>query len=268
MKKIILTITLLTALIFTACKENSKQDEAITTTEEAMQNNDDIVKTVSTDKDGKTLELVFNNTENTTTLNFNGETITLEAQKAASGIWYKNENFELRGKGNNLELKKNGEVVFYHTDDIVTSSLKNKDGKTLDVTFNNTEGTAKVYLNDGEQIDLKAEKVASGIWYKNETYELRGKGNNLELKKDGNVVFEHTDDIVMSSVKDKVGQTLNMTFNNTEGTVKVYLNGGEQIDLEAQRAASGIWYKNETYELRGKGEHLELTKDGETVFKN
>ena len=66
----------------------------------------------------------------------------------------------------------------------------------------------------------------------------------------------------------KDGQTLDITFNNTVGTAKAYLNGGEQIDLVAEKAASGFWYKNDQYELRGKGEKLELTKDGETVFKN
>lgn len=69
-------------------------------------------------------------------------------------------------------------------------------------------------------------------------------------------------------MKNKEGETLDMTFNNTENTVKIYLNGGEQIDLKGERTASGIWYKNDTYELRGKGDDLELTKDGETVFKN
>ena len=75
-------------------------------------------------------------------------------------------------------------------------------------------------------------------------------------------------DIVKTELKDKNGQTLNITFNNRLGTAKVYLNGGEQIDLVAEKAASGIWYKNEQYELRGKGVQHELTKEGKTVFKN
>lgn len=76
------------------------------------------------------------------------------------------------------------------------------------------------------------------------------------------------DDIVRTELRDKNGQTLNITFNNRVGTAKVYLNGWEQIDLEAEKAASGIWYKNEQYELRGKGVHHKLTKEGKTVFKN
>lgn len=59
-----------------------------------------------------------------------------------------------------------------------------------------------------------------------------------------------------------------MTFNNSTNTVKLYLNGGEQIELAGEKAASGIWYKNEQYELRGKGLNLELKKNGKIVFEN
>lgn len=164
----------------------------------------------------------------------------------------------------NVEVKETVEQV---SDDFVTTTTVNKDGEELEIVFNNTKGTATLVF-DGETIDLQQEKSASGFWYKNENYELRGKGNDIQLKKGDEIVFEHQDDIVQSSLKDDKGQTLDLTFNNTEGTVKAYLNGGEQIHLVAEKAASGIWYKNDTYELRGKGEKLELTKDGETVFKN
>lgn len=187
-----LTIVILAALFMNACKE-PKQKTADTTSTELVENVDvNIIKRISTDKDGKKLEMTFNNDEGTATLNFNGETIILVAQKAASGIWYTNENFELRGKGNDIELKKDGNVVFTHEDVIVTSSLKNKDGQTLDMTFNNTTNQAKVYLNGGEQIELVGQKAASGIWYKNDHYELRGKGENVELTKDGKTVFKNS----------------------------------------------------------------------------
>ena len=153
------------------------------------------------------------------------------------------------------------------TDDIVTDTSVDKDGNKLEMSFNNSKGTATLNFK-GETIALAQERAGSGIWYKNDTYELRGKGNDLQLTKDGNVVFEHEDDVVNTEVKNEKGDVLTMTFNNTEGTVKAYLNGGQQIDLVAEKAASGIWYKNDHYELRGKGEHLELTKEGKTIFKN
>lgn len=61
---------------------------------------------------------------------------------------------------------------------------------------------------------------------------------------------------------------LNLTFNNTEGTVKAYLNGGDQINLTQKKAASGIWYANDTYELRGKSDSYTLTKNKKIVFEN
>lgn len=152
-------------------------------------------------------------------------------------------------------------------DEIVSTKSTDKDGKVLEITFNNTKGTATLYF-EGETVELHQERAASGIWYKNDRYELRGKGNDIKLRKDGEVVFEHQDEIVTSSLTNKEGQTLHMVFNNTTREAKVYLDGGEQIDLISLTPASGIGYKNDHYELRGKGENVELTKDGETVFKN
>ncbi len=113
MTRKILTIAILTVLFINACKKTQKQETAETTLIESVKEvDDDIVKSSSTDKDGKKLEMTFNNTKGTATINFNGETIKLVAQKAASGIWYKNANYELRGKGNDVELTKDGKTVF------------------------------------------------------------------------------------------------------------------------------------------------------------
>ncbi|WP_417196044.1 MliC family protein [Bizionia sp.] len=192
MTKNFLALGVVATLFLNACKETPKQNQAESSTTEIVTNTqDDIVETSSTNNEGQTLQLIFNNSEGTVTFNFKGETVTLRQEKAASGIWYKNESYELRGKGNDLELKKDGDVIFKHEDNIVIYSIKNKDGDILDMTFNNTANTVKVYVNGGEQIELTGEKPASGIWYKNNHYELRGKGENLTLTKDGNVVFEN-----------------------------------------------------------------------------
>lgn len=189
MKKTILTMTMLTALFLSACKDSTNHENTQTPTTEQV--TDDIVKSVSTDNDGNNLEMAFNNSKGTATLNFKGETIDLLAEKSASGIWYTNEHYELRGKGNDIELKKDGKVIFSHNDAIINTSLKDKDGQTLDLTVNNTTNTAKVYLNGGEQIDLQGQNPASGIWYKNDHYELRGKGDHVEFKKDGKILFKN-----------------------------------------------------------------------------
>lgn len=170
-------------------------------------------------------------------------------------------------KQESAEITTSDSVENTVTEDIVTMKSTDKDGKELNIAFNNTQGTATIDF-EGETAELTTQKAASGFWYANDTYELQGKGNDVMLIKDGNLVFEHQDDIVNSSLKNAKGETLDMTFNNTDNTVKVYVNGGDQIELKGERAASGIWYKNDHYELRGKGDNLELTKDGETVFKN
>lgn len=187
-----LSLALLSALVLTACKENPKQETTeVQETEISADVEDDFVSTSYVNKEEKELEVVYNNTQGTATFVFDGETVELEQQQSASGVWFKNDTYELRGKGNDIELKKDGEVVFSHQDDVVTTRLEDKDGQTLDITFNNTVGTAKAYLNGGEQIDLVAEKAASGFWYKNDQYELRGKGEKLELTKDGETVFKN-----------------------------------------------------------------------------
>lgn len=188
----IFTIAMLTVFLLNSCKETPKQKNVETTATEATKKvADDIVTASTTDKNGTVLEISFNNTKGTATLNFKGETIELVQQKSASGIWYENESYELRGKGNDIDLKKDGNLVFTYKDEIVKTSLKNKEGQTLDMTFNNSTNRAKIYLNGGEQIELVGQNPASGIWYKNDHYELRGKGENVELTKDGKIVFKN-----------------------------------------------------------------------------
>lgn len=192
MTKTILPIAMLAALFLNSCKNTPEQNTTETTITETVGNTtEDIVETTILNNEGKTLEMVFNNTKETATLIFNGKTIELNSEKAASGIWYKNKNYELRGKANDVQLSKNGEVIFKHKDNVVHSEIKNDKGDVLTMTFNNTAGTVKVYLNGGEQIDLIAEKAASGIWYKNSQYELRGKGDNYQLTKNGKTIFKN-----------------------------------------------------------------------------
>jgi membrane-bound inhibitor of C-type lysozyme len=74
-----------------------------------------------------------------------------------------------------------------------------------------------------------------------------------------------TDEIVNSSAVDKKGNKLEMSFNNTKNIVILKFKG-KTIELKGQTPASGIWYKNDRYELRGKGENIDLTKDGKTIF--
>ncbi|MFP7655850.1 MULTISPECIES: MliC family protein [Chryseobacterium] len=124
MKRSIFATAAIAALFLTSCnKEKTPADTATTATVDTISSKpsdsaavsagkDEIVKSTSTDSSGKTLEMTFNNTKNTATVVFNKETIELQGQKPASGIWYKNDHYELRGKGEEIELTKDGKVVF------------------------------------------------------------------------------------------------------------------------------------------------------------
>ncbi|PWN60600.1 MliC family protein [Chryseobacterium oncorhynchi] len=123
MKRTIFITATLAALFLTSCnKEKSATDSSSATTDSIASkpsdsaavsgNKDEIVKSTSKDNSGKTLEMTFNNTKNTATVVFNKETIELQGQKPASGIWYKNDHYELRGKGEEIELTKDGKTVF------------------------------------------------------------------------------------------------------------------------------------------------------------
>ncbi len=76
--------------------------------------------------------------------------------------------------------------------DIVKSTAVNKDGQKLEMTFDNAKGTATVQYN-GETIDLITDNPASGISYKNDNYQLMGKGEYVEFSKDGNLIFKSDD---------------------------------------------------------------------------
>ncbi|MDG4950613.1 MliC family protein [Weeksellaceae bacterium KMM 9724] len=191
MKKTILSFAVLSAIFLSSCKEETKQDDIIVETETVETTDEDIVTTTTKNKDGKEIEITFNNTAGTATVNYEGETVELQQEKSASGFWYKNDTYELIGKGNNVDFSKDGEVIFSHADEIITTEYANDAGDTLHLEVNSADNSAKAYLNGGDQIDLEGQKAASGTWYKNDQYELRGKGEKLELKKDGEVIFKN-----------------------------------------------------------------------------
>jgi membrane-bound inhibitor of C-type lysozyme len=186
-----LLILAVTSSLFTACGSKQETKKIPATAYKSITVKADIVNQTFEDAHGEKLDLEFDNTKDLVTLTFKGETSSLASQKPASGIWYKNQEFELSGKGNDIQLLRNGKLVFEHHDDSVELIAKNDKGETLNMTFNNSTGKVKVYLNGGEQIEMNEQKSASGIWYKNEHFELTGKGNHYDLLKDGKSIFKN-----------------------------------------------------------------------------
>jgi membrane-bound inhibitor of C-type lysozyme len=120
MIKNIFTISMLSSLFLISCNEIHQQEKGETTIANTnKKTTNEIVTSTSIDKNGKKLELTFNNTKQTVTLLFNGEIIEMIEQTTGSGMRYKNDH---------IELKKDGTLVFTHQDEIITSSVKNKKG--------------------------------------------------------------------------------------------------------------------------------------------
>ena len=191
MKNIILVSSLCFTSIFVACNHAPKtKPSSEVISKEKSETKEDLAPYTLTDNEGKTLTIEFNHKRDQVSLNFNGENIILQSQKPASGIWYKNDLYELRGKGNDVELTKEGKVIFTHNDEIITAEAKDKSGQTLYMEFNNTVRTATLTLGE-ETIELVDQKPASGMWYKNDHYEFRGKGEKVELSKDGKIIFQN-----------------------------------------------------------------------------
>jgi hypothetical protein len=113
--------------------------------------------------------------------------------------------------------------------------------------------TDKVFLDYSDT--WRISNIQFSTKYSSESTTLRDKFNYF-ISIFG--TFEHT-------LKDKNGNLLKMVFVNSKNTVTLYINN-EVITLEGQRPASGIWYKNEEYELTGKGEQVTLSKLGKVIF--
>jgi membrane-bound inhibitor of C-type lysozyme len=86
---------------------------------------------------------------------------------------------------------------------------------------------------------------------------------------DTEVVTEPKDslELINTTIKNIEGEDLQLIVNNKDNDATVIFKG-DSIKLSEKPAASGIWYANDHYELRGKGEKVTLTKDGTTIFTN
>jgi membrane-bound inhibitor of C-type lysozyme len=76
------------------------------------------------------------------------------------------------------------------TGEIIRDTVTDKDGRTLAMTFNNAKQTATLVWQ-GETIELRQDRMASGIKYSNPIYELTEHQGVLTLSKGRNVVFNH-----------------------------------------------------------------------------
>lgn len=190
MKKVFLVFSVI-MISLASCYKNKPNKENITKDEVMPQSLDDIKQGTEINQKGDNLEYTFNNTKNTATFIFNGEKIEMEADETkASGANYKNDNYSYTNWQGITELKKDGKTIFYHNPNIVESIVKDSQGKTLEMKFNNSNNTASLVFN-GKTIELKADPTASGIRYSNTDYVFSEHQGKIELLKDGKIIFSH-----------------------------------------------------------------------------
>lgn len=175
----------------TACKKANSQPVSSPSSISGKQ--DKIVYDTLTGNNGNHLILAFNNTQNTLQAKFNNEIIEMKLDTVASGIAASNKHYQYIENKEEILLKKDGKPVFVHTTKSESFSnpilLQGIDGKSLQVVFNNKKDIASFEIN-GKTVELQSQKPASGIWYKNDKYELRGKGSEVTLSENGKAIFE------------------------------------------------------------------------------
>ena len=100
MAKQILTISMMVLLFVVACQQKTTTEDSKTEQKESSTTTTStLISKVLTDSKGNTLQLIFDNTKDVVTIEFMGENAVLFNKRPASGIWYTNKHYELRGKG-------------------------------------------------------------------------------------------------------------------------------------------------------------------------
>lgn len=142
-------------------------------------------------------------------------------------------------------------------DNIVNNSVSDKQGNTLHMSYNNTQGTATMRLND-ETITLRQDTTASGVRAHNDEYEYEEWQGHIVLKKNGQIVFDN-------KANTSVANKPHMTYNNNNGTATMKL-GTETYTLRADTTASGLRFRNAEYEYEEWKGNVVLKKNGQVIF--
>ena len=128
------------ALFSTSCNSKSKQESS-----------DELIESTVTSTSGQQLEATFDTANELVTIIFEGDTAVLKQQPSASGINYKNDTYEYTEWQNEIELLKNGVVVFSNVDKdkrvYVGETLKDAEGEILTLFYDTTAETPTVTIS-------------------------------------------------------------------------------------------------------------------------
>ena len=110
------SLLFITIFLLLACNQKRNQDGLNTKQNQiSIQNPNGVINKVFKDSNGTKLYLTFDNTKQLATLKYKGDTIVLKSKTSASGFLYTNAQYKLRGKGDSLQLTKDGVLIFEHS---------------------------------------------------------------------------------------------------------------------------------------------------------
>jgi frataxin-like iron-binding protein CyaY len=86
----------------------------------------EIIHATLKNKSGQSITIDFDNIKNIATVNINNEKIIMNGQKPASGMWYTKDDYELRGKGDQITLTKGEKTIFTNSEETHINPIEAK----------------------------------------------------------------------------------------------------------------------------------------------
>ena len=185
MKKHFIWIAAVAIAIFsTSCNSKSKQESS-----------DELIESTVTSTTGQQLEATFDTANELVTIIFEGDTAVLKQQPSASGINYKNDTYEYTEWQNEIELLKNGVVVFSNVEkdksDSAGETLKDAEGEILTLFYDTTAETPTVtvsYKDIKDKVLTQNYAWANGGEYEGENLKWTTNDQGGILEIDGKAV--------------------------------------------------------------------------------
>ena len=112
MKNKILYTLMIVGISFFSCNDKKTETIKSETVVEQITIPNEIVRNFITNSAGVRLDMVFNNSQGTTTFTLNGETIHMKQDTMASGVRFHNDNYIFENWQGQTTLTKDGKVIF------------------------------------------------------------------------------------------------------------------------------------------------------------
>ena len=128
--------------------------------------------TIITNKRGESIKVTLNKEAEVATVEYGDETIIMEQKPSASGIYYSNDVYEY-SSGKEVELSKNGKVIFTNVleDETITNKLIDEEGKVLTVVYDTSTEIPTATITYEDHKDVTLPQIPGSAWAKGAEYE-------------------------------------------------------------------------------------------------